>query len=357
MMSQHDNKNTTALVHGGQLNKMAERYKIPLEQWLDLSTGISPNSYPIPAIPQYIWQQLPQKSEGLLAAAKHYYGTQSISVTSGSQAVIARLPALYINHIKKPSSHIEVWLPEVGYKEHERAWHDAGFTVKHYQHLPTYEDLTLNAIVVVINPNNPTGELQQQQKLTALLTTLESLSGWLIIDEAFMDVIAPSQSLIHLTLNKHLFVLRSVGKFFGLAGIRIGFLSAHPFWINKLNQLSSPWEVNGPAQFIAEQALNDHAWQLAQRQKLTDLSIKLEQLLTKTFLHHPNKSDGPSITIKGCGLFKTIVYPQATELYQKLCHQGLYVRLCDENNALRFGIPDQAQYQRLERLLAEHCHS
>jgi cobalamin biosynthetic protein CobC len=80
---------------------------------------------------------------------------------------------------------------------------------------------------------------------------------------------------------------------------------------------------------------------LAQRQKLTDLSIKLEQLLTKTFVHQPSKSVSPSMTIKGCGLFKIIVYPQATELYQKFCCQGLYVRLCDEKNALRFGIADQ----------------
>ncbi|TWX48080.1 threonine-phosphate decarboxylase [Colwellia hornerae] len=355
-----DNKNdqsSTLLVHGGQLNEVAQRYQIPLEQWLDLSTGISPISYPIPTIPAIIWQQLPQPNQAMLTAAKKYYGTENISVTSGSQAVIARLPALYLNHINQPSKCLEVWLPEVGYKEHERAWHDAGFTIKHYQHLPTRAVLSPNAIVVVINPNNPTGELQQQQTLTTLLTTLESLSGWLIVDEAFMDVITPSQSLIHLTLNKHLFVLRSIGKFFGLAGIRIGFVSAHPAWINKLQKLSSPWEVNGPAQFITEQALKDKVWQLAQQQQLIALSIKLEALLVKTFLHHHDKSAVPNITITGCGLFKTLVHPQATELYQKFCYQGLYVRLCDEKNALRFGIPDQEKYQILASLLAEHSHS
>ncbi|MFT6207741.1 MAG: cobalamin biosynthetic protein CobC [Colwellia sp.] len=345
------------LVHGGQLNEVAQRYQIPLEKWLDLSTGISPINYPIPAIPENIWQQLPQPNQAMLSAAKNYYGTQNISVTSGSQAVIARLPALYLNHINQPANGIEVWLPEVGYKEHERAWHDAGFTIKNYQHLPTCEVLSRYAIVVVINPNNPTGELQQQQTLTTLLTTLESLSGWLIVDEAFMDVITPSQSLIHLTANKHLFVLRSIGKFFGLAGIRIGFVSAHPSWINKLQQLSSPWEVNGPAQFITEQALKNKVWQVAQQQQLIALSIKLEALLAKTFLPNQHKSNDPSITISGCGLFKTLVHPQATELYQKFCCQGLYVRLCDEKNALRFGIPDQEQYQILAKLLAEHSHS
>ena len=355
-MNKTNNKNTATLIHCGRLNAVAELYQIPLEEWIDLSTGISPISYPIPNIPQNIWQQLPQPSDGLIEAAKQYYGTENISVTSGSQAVISRLPSLYLKHTKKSPSKIDVWLPEVGYKEHERSWQEAEFNIKRYKYLPTDEDLTLHAIVVVINPNNPTGELHEQHRLKVLLELVESLSGWLILDEAFMDVISANQSLINLTTNKHLFVLRSVGKFFGLAGIRIGFLSAHPQWLNKLKQLSSPWEVNGPAQFIAELALNDPSWQSKQREQLIVLSIKLEQLLTEVFVE-PNNPIIQNIEISGCGLFKTLVHPQATELYEKFCRQGLYVRLCDENNALRFGIPDQEQYRKLENLLAQHRHS
>jgi cobalamin biosynthetic protein CobC len=354
-MNKANNESTTTLIHGGQLNNVAKLFKRPLNEWLDLSTGISPISYPIPSIPQIIWQQLPQTSNGLIEAAKRYYGTGNIITTSGSQAVIARLPSLYLNYTKRLPNKIDVWLPVVGYKEHERSWHDAGFNIKRYQNLPTFKDLKLNAIVVVINPNNPTGELHQQHTLKALLKTVESLSGWLIIDEAFMDVITPNQTLIDLSTNKHLFVLRSIGKFFGLAGIRIGFLSAHSMWLLKLQQLSSPWEVNGPAQFIAEQALKDHTWQSAQRKTLIALSIKLEMLLTETFADSTNNCL-KNIEVSGCGLFKTLVHPQATEIYQKFCHQGLYVRLCDENNALRFGIPDQKQYKTLEKLLVQHCH-
>jgi len=356
MIKKPMNESTTMLIHGGQLNEIAELYSIPLKGWLDLSTGISPISYPIPNIPENIWQQLPQTSDGLIEAAKRYYGTENINATSGSQAVIARLPNLYLNYTNKSPSQIDVWLPEVGYKEHERSWCDAGFNIKHYNDLPSCEDLTLYSIVVVINPNNPTGELHQQRTLTDLLKIIEALSGWLVVDEAFMDVIQPSQSIIHLTTNRHLFVLRSIGKFFGLAGIRIGFLSAHPFWINKLKLLSSPWEVNGPAQFVAEQALNDLAWQSEQRKQLIELSKKLGEVLTETFLA-PNNNDMINIKISGCGLFITLMHPQATELYHKFCNQGLYVRLCDENNALRFGVPNPKQYKILVNLLAQHCHS
>jgi cobalamin biosynthetic protein CobC len=358
-MPHKENKNetTVSLVHGGQLNQMASRYHRPIEKWLDLSTGISPISYPIPYIPQEIWQQLPQTSDRLVEVAKRYYGTESISVTSGSQAVIARLPSLYLKFVKKLAINIDVWLPEVGYKEHEKSWRDSNFNIKKYNSLPSTESLAENAIVVVINPNNPTGELHQQQSLRLLLQKIEQCSGWLIVDEAFMDVVKPNQSIIHLTSSKHLLVLRSFGKFFGLAGIRIGFLSAHPHWIDKVNQISSPWEVNGPAQYIAEQALNDQGWQDNQHEALTVLSKKLEQLLSKTFLSTQKRNSSVDIRITGCELFKTITHPQASTLHDLLCRQGLYIRLCDEKNALRFGIPNQDQCIILEKLLAEHCHS
>jgi len=355
-MATQSNKAPATLVHGGQLNQMAELYQIPTEQWLDLSTGISPTSYPIPEIPQIIWQQLPQPSKSLLEAAQHYYGTKNISATSGSQAIIARLPYLFQNHVQENISNIDVWLPEVGYKEHEKSWRDAGFNIKQYHQLPSCAELTQHAIVVVINPNNPTGKLQQQQTLSALLNKVEALSGWLVVDEAFMDVINPSQSIIHLTENKHLFVLRSVGKFFGLAGIRIGFLSANQHWLEKLRAMSSPWEVNGPAQFITEQALKNQKWQSAQQQTLIALSTQLEALLTATFLKPINKGIEREISISGCGLFKTLIHPQAPNLFQSFCRQGLYVRLCDEKNALRFGIPKQEQLGKLAELLAQHSH-
>lgn len=350
------NKASATLVHGGQLNQMAELYHIPVEEWLDLSTGISPISYPIPEIPQTIWQQLPQPSKSLLDAARRYYGAENICATSGSQAIIARLPHLFQNHVQEDITNIDVWLPQVGYKEHEKSWRDAGFNIKQYHQLPVHDELTQHAIVVVINPNNPTGKLHQKQTLTSLLKNIEALSGWLVVDEAFMDVIKPSQSIIHLTVNKHLFVLRSVGKFFGLAGIRIGFLSANQDWLDKLTAMSSPWEVNGPAQFITEQVLNNQQWQSTQQQALITLSTQLERLLTATFLKPSCKGDKGKISISGCGLFKTLVHPQAAELFQSFCRQGLYVRLCDEKNALRFGVPKQEQFSKLTKLLAQHSH-
>jgi len=338
-----------ALIHGGQLQKQIEKYQIPVEKWLDLSTGISLTSYPIPEIPQSVWQQLPQPQASLITAARSYYGTQDIMATSGSQAVIKQLPQIFTTHLAelnnefKPQQ-VDVWLPRVGYKEHEKAWRDNAFNVKQYNELPSAAELTPHCIIVVINPNNPTGRLYTRVEMQALLKQVESHQGWLIVDEAFMDVITPNESIISETHNRHLLVLRSVGKFFGLAGIRIGFVSAHPDWLQAFALLSSPWEVNGPAQFITERALLDTDWQQQQQALLSELTQQTKALLAKHFQQ----------TSVGTNLFQTVKLDNAPAIYEQLCQQGVYVRLCDEQDALRFGISDEVGLARLAKVFFNH---
>ena len=156
-----------------------------------------------------------------------------------------------------------------------------------------------------------------------------------------MDVIIPTQSLINLTANAHLFVLRSIGKFFGLAGIRLGFLSAHQTWLNKLAELANPWEVNGPAQFITELALQDKSWHQQQLTELRQLTDSLSQLLQHIFKQEP----------AGTSLFQTVYLKNAPAVFEQLCQQGIYVRLCDERNALRFGIPSVEELPKLHKVL------
>jgi len=330
----------TTLNHGGQLQQMATEYQIPSEQWLDLSTGISPLVYPIPQIPSDVWQQLPQPCPKLIAAANRYYGSPAIMATSGSQSIISKLPTLCHQHL---GSKLTIWLPRVGYKEHEKAWREHDYQICLYDQLPQPVQLTARCVVIVINPNNPSGTLYSRATLTQLLCKIEQLGGWLVIDEAFMDVISPSQSMIDKTSNRHLLVLRSVGKFFGLAGIRLGFVSAAPVWLDAIAAQSSPWEVNGPAQFIATEALLNQSWQQGQLSDLQDLAKRLELLLQQHF----------TSSISGTALFKTVKLTRAPEIFDQLCQQGIYVRLCDEKNALRFGIPTQLQLNTLAKVLNE----
>ena len=334
-----------ALIHGGQLQLVAKQFNIAPENWLDLSTGIAPLNYPLPEIPEESFKALPQSSNGLETAAKHYYGANSLLVTNGSQAIIKLLPTLWRE--QNPHSTI-VYLPEQGYKEHALAWQTAGFTPCWYQdELPELTKIADNSVLVIINPNNPTGQLFTQSLLISYQEKLAKCAGLLVIDEAFIDVIKPSQSMTNTVNNyENTLVLRSFGKFFGLAGIRIGFLIAGNNWCTKFKELLGPWQVNGPAQIIAEQALSDRAWHSEQCHKLNALRVQQEALLWKVF------SDKLINTIQGCDLFLTLSFHQndnAQKLYYLLCQQGIYCRLSDEQDTLRFGISLKENFEHLAR--------
>ncbi|MDP2560436.1 threonine-phosphate decarboxylase CobD [Psychrobium sp. 1_MG-2023] len=335
-----------ALIHGGQLQKVAAAFNIAESNWLDLSTGIAPYSYPIPDIPTSLWQQLPQPNEQLTIAAQHYYQAQQLLVTNGSQAVIKALPSLWRQQCSDNSI---VYLPLHGYKEHQQAWVNAGYTVAHYhEQLPELAQLTPHCVLVVINPNNPTGKLFNRDELTDYQLKIDKLGGLLVLDEAFMDVITPTQSLSSTLTAQSTLILRSFGKFFGLAGIRIGFVVANQHWLKLLNETLGPWQVNGPAQYIAQHALQNISWQQQQQSNLINDSQQLSKLLFECFAHDS------TISIKGTTLFQTVTFSSNTVaplIYQALCQRGIYVRLADNQQALRFGIPCPEQLPRLGQTL------
>ena len=340
-----------ALIHGGQLQQVAEQYKIPSADWLDLSTGISPISYPIPIIPLSAWQQLPQQSPELITAAKQYYQCSQLVVTNGSQAIIKALPELYR---QQNFAGKDVYLPARGYKEHAHAWRIAGYILHFYQEsLPAINELQPNSVVVIINPNNPTGKFFNRDIINRYQARLKRLNGLLVLDEAFIDVMPNNPSLCNQVNDSHIIVLRSFGKFFGLAGIRIGFLIADNYWCAQFKAILGPWQVNGPAQIIAKQALNNREWHKEQCKKLSALRMQQEALLWQTF------TDKLVKTIQGCDLFLTLFFHQndsAKKLYHLLCQQGVYCRLADEQDTLRFGIANQESLQRLESACAHACN-
>jgi cobalamin biosynthetic protein CobC len=347
---------STSLLHGGQLNKVAEQYAIPIEQWLDLSTGIAPVSYPIPTIPLEVWQRLPQPSHALQKAASDYYQTTHLLPIPGSQAIIQILPQIVA---KQGYLNSRVWLPKVGYQEHRKAWQGAGYAVIFYQELEEIKPL-LQDIVVFINPNNPSGAVYSYEQVAQLFSQVEFKKGLLIIDEAFMDI-TPHHSFIRDpfirdpfirgsfvrdSFNPQLIILRSIGKFFGLAGLRLGFVAASANWLTLFESSLGPWSINGPAQYVCQQALTDKKWQTQQRKFLNTQSKQLTQLLEKAFKYKP----------KGTALFQTVQCEEAELVFEYLCQQGIYVRLCDEKNALRFSIPQTQDMSRLQLALEQIRH-
>lgn len=347
-MAENRPPNDHPLIHGGQTAAIAKHYNISADKWLDLSTGIAPLAYPVGLLPAACWQRLPQHSEALLSAARSYYHTPHLLATAGSQSIIQILPQLCR---QRGFAQARVWLPTVGYQEHRKAWKSAAFNTLDYVHSPDAKLLEQGDIVVLINPNNPSGKLHTKAQSTDLLAKVRAKNGLLIIDEAFMDTtpehsMAPVPDKNNETPNSdnnqdRLIILRSVGKFFALAGIRLGFVIASDYWLIPIAHTLGPWSVSGPAQFVGLQALTDKPWQQAQRTELKRLSKTLEVLLTRVFTH----------PVRGTYLFKTVLTPHAPALFDALCQQGIYVRLCDEKNALRFGIPLEQGLRRLASAL------
>jgi cobalamin biosynthetic protein CobC len=320
------------LEHGGNLGLASVQYGIPLENWLDLSTGINPNGYLIPDIPPSAWQRLPIDNDGLLEAACAYYGCQFALPTAGSQAALQVLPQL--------RSASKVAMPSLMYQEHAKAWLRAGHQVIKFASYPD-ENIIKNADVVLLcNPNNPTATQFSAKELLHWHAQLAAHGGWLVVDEAFIDV-TPEHSITQRTHLEGLFVLRSLGKFFGLAGARVGFLLGAEKALIRAQEEIGPWSIAGTSRLIAKQALSDSAWQQNTRLQLTASSQRLARLLTQYGL-------APS---SGTALFQYSSTAQAAAWQQHLAKQGVWVRLFTEASALRFGLPPDDGWQRLEAAL------
>jgi cobalamin biosynthesis protein CobC len=325
------------LEHGGRRRAAALRYSVPEADWLDLSTGIHPFAYPVPAVPTEVWQRLPEDDDGLLGAAAACYGSPNLLPLAGSQQAIQGLPRLL------PAGTVAVLRPI--YAEHSAHWSAAGHTLQRF----TADGLEAAAAsadtVVVCNPNNPDGAVFPRQRLLDVAATLARRGGRLIVDEAFIDA-APEFSLADLAGSAacpNLIVLRSLGKFFGLAGARVGFLAAAADLRNALREQAGPWPLAGPARWVAQAALGDRAWQAQTRQWLAAASPRLQRLVAPL-----GDAKRPAVA---SALFVWLPTPRAAALAEALARQAVLVRGFVDDPAftgLRFGLPGpEAEWERL----------
>ena len=323
--------------HGGNLRWAAQQFNIPYDEWLDLSTGINPNGWPVPQLSPECWLRLPQEQDGLEATAAQYYGSDKLLPVAGSQAAISTLPKL-----RQPS---RVGVISPGYAEHARAWRGAGHEVVALDAADIESELEQLDVLVVINPNNPTGGVIPVLQLNRWLLELQNRGGWLVIDEAFIDT-TPEQSMIDQVGSEGLIVLRSLGKFFGLAGVRVGFLFGWNQLLEELRDELDPWSVSGPAREVARRALEDRQWQRVNSQQLQNSGQRLASLLQSHGIH-------PS---GGTSLFQYCITPAADRLFHLLAEQGVLVRYFADPKALRFGLPalmegGESMWQRLDTVL------
>jgi cobalamin biosynthetic protein CobC len=323
------------LEHGGRLRGAVLKYGIDEADWLDLSSGISPWSWPVPAIPEAAWARLPETEDGLEAAARRYYGAMDVLPVAGSQAAIQTLPRL------RQTGKVGVLSP--CYAEHAEAWRSTGFLVREVLEHEVERFIDLLDVLVVVNPNNPTGLSLPPERLLEWHARLAQRGGWLVVDEAFMDN-TPELSLAAYTQRSGLIVLRSFGKFFGLAGVRLGFVLAESRFLKVMARQIGPWSVSGPTRILGQVCLNDVAGHQRQRLRTEQAGQRLVEVLDRLGF----------APMGGCALFQWLITPLAEDLYEFCAQRGVLLRLFTHNSSLRFGLPrDEADWQRLEQVLSE----
>lgn len=341
-----------SIAHGGALAAASAAFSLPRERWLDLSTGINPESWPVPELPQSVWQRLPDEDELEAVAAEYYACTETLPLAvPGSQWAIEHVPALL-----NPAG---VAMPAVTYAEHPFAWRRAGHQLHFYRNWGELEALLESGVcryLVVVNPGNPCGRVAPEGAI-AKWRRLLGEQGLCLIDEAFQDVMTSpfgtgDHGLAASAGYAECIRLRSVGKFFGLAGIRLGFVLADASRRQQLAAECSPWCVSHPARYVGAQALTDRNWQQSQRQRLWRSSDWLAALFQSYF---------PNYDWHSAGLFVSARLPvvAAKALYSGMARQGVLLRLRDDGEDapglayIRVGLPPASEQARLERILEQ----
>jgi len=325
--------------HGGDLTEAMARYGGSPQMWLDLSTGVNPWPWPIPRdLPGAAWQRLPSRAdeEALIAAAREAYAVPAgaeIVAASGTQSLIQWLPQL--------ASAGAVAIVEPTYNEHALAWRIAGHEVIARADLDDLPQAARHAVVV--NPNNPNGRVMSRAMLARVAAQLQGRGGWLMVDEAFADI-EPDISVAELCVDLPVVVLRSFGKFYGLAGLRLGFAIASPDIARRIALALGPWACSGPAGVIGAAALRDREWAGRTRLAIQQQARKVDAVLENAGFRIAG----------GTGLFRLARRADAGKVHASLATQHIWCR-CFEwaDDLLRFGLPpDDRALERFAAALA-----
>lgn len=335
--------------HEADLAAASARYGVPIGDWLDLSAAINPCAYPLSPLRSEQQRQAPCSLAVARDAAKHYGGAPVLPVfAAGSQVLIQWLPLVH----RTLSAGRRVAVPKIGYAEHAFRWRWAGYDVLYYDpRVPAQIDTLLQRdaidVLVVISPHNPLAHAVAPDRLLAWHAALQCKQGWLVVDEAFIDTM-PHFSLANMCDTPGLIVLRSLGKFFGLAGVRCGYAFCHPGVAKPLEIAIGPWPLSATALSAAVQALRDESWQHAMRKQLLEWGAKNAALLLAapwTDRHQLHRQ----------ALFNSIELTQAKaqRVENYLAGHAIRVRrfnLDSETALLRFGLIDPADMENWARL-------
>jgi cobalamin biosynthetic protein CobC len=324
--------------HGGALDRAIECFGGAPSDWIDLSTGINPEVFPLPPIGLEIWNRLPDEKllASTLYAAREYYGAATeagIVAAPGTQSLIQMLPEI-------AGAKGDVAIVSPTYQEHRASFLNAGWQISSCSSID--EIRPSSNVAVVVNPNNPDGRIVSRESLLELAGRMESRGGVLIVDEAFADP-HPEASIADYAGMGGLIVLKSFGKFFGLGGLRLGFALTTREIALALKLRLGPWAVSGPALTIASHAFSNEVLLANFARRLRARRELLGNILGEAALFQAG----------GTMLFSLVEFEQAWQLHEALCGHHVLTRKFDyAPQWLRFGLPlDENAAERLQQRL------
>lgn len=321
-----------AIIHGGGIAAAAALYGGRPEDWLDLSTGLNPCPPALPVIPARVWHRLPDRHlfDATRQAAREFYRSGEILPlpVPGTQSVIQLLPRL-----SKADRPVSILSPTYG--EYGRVLAASGQPVRAVAELEAVDPAS--GLVIVVNPNNPTGRSHRPDDLLALADRLAGEGGLLVVDEAFGDCTPETSLAGHVGARPNLIVFRSFGKFFGFAGLRLGFVIAAADILERFADWLGPWAVSGPALSVAADLFADDP-----------AGLRATIAARRAALGHVLEASG-LVVRGGPSLFALVEDEQAEALHAHLCRAHILTRKFDYAPTwLRFGLsPDEASDRRL----------
>ncbi len=322
--------------HGGRLGAARLAFRGAPEPFIDLSTGINPRPWPVPALDPDSWARLPEPEaeEALRVVAATAYGAAGpamVAAAPGTQLLIQLLPRIF------PQGRLAVLGPT--YAEHAACWRAAGTLVTEVETLAALREAPA---ALLCNPNNPDGRRATLAELRALADAMAARGGLLVVDEAFADLEPEVDSAATLLPHPAIIVLRSFGKTYGLAGLRLGFALASAERAAAIRGWLGPWAVSGPALAIGVAALGDAPWRTAESARLAAEAARLDALLQQA-----------GLTILGGTRLFRLAEGEAAAWHQRLGRAGLLTRaFARQPRWLRFGLPPgEAAWDRLAAAL------
>jgi cobalamin biosynthetic protein CobC len=329
--------------HGGRLGAARAAYSDAPQPWIDLSTGINPKSYPAPRARGATLNRLPDtgelsRLEAVAAAAFGVDDPQRVVATGGTEAALRLLPYVLGQKVAVVAG------PTYG--SHADGWERAGVPSRVVPDSQLEDSIADQTALVVVNPNNPDGRIVSRERLRHLHDVLGVRGGMLVVDEAFAEV-TPESSVADLAGSneaQRLVVLRSFGKFFGLAGLRLGFVVGAPELMARIRSVIGDWPVSVDALAAGLAAYADRGWAERTRVQLARSAQRLDELLSRYGFE----------VVGGTSLYRLVRADDAPVRFERLASAGILTRpFQHDSSLLRFGLPGTGDaWRRLNDVLA-----